>query len=267
MRVKVKTIILLAMCLVIIGGGFWHREKYGISQNEIEESTIKENDAVVDSSAELNIEFTEMETAKVCEFLYRNMSFLNVDQNPDNSIPEKLEKVLGDNLLAGTLVDFLASNSSRYLILSESEIEECIQQDNSGVLWSFQQTEGTGEDEWIRFERDGDIVIRQKSDNSEYMYYKFPKQNDSNEYGWGLYAFGSSEEYYFLNWENEDYLITIRKDNENKIKGIATYCMFTDSIYGWLLYQEIVDTDIFRQYITYVQNGNDFVGSSIPSYY
>ena len=178
-----------------------------------------------------------------------------------------MEKLLGEKLLDGTLIDFLTANSSDSTVLTEEEIGECVQQDTANVLWSFRQEEGKPEDEWIRFGRDGDIIVRQRLNDEKCIYYKFPKQNASSSYEWGLYAFGSGEEHYFLDWESEDYLVTVKRNAQKELIGIATYCMFADWIYGWQLYQEIDGEEIFRQYTAYVQNGTKYVGSAEPEYY
>lgn len=86
-----------------------------------------------------------------------------------------------------------------------------IRKDTSGVLESFYYEYIEGGEEWFLFGRDNDIIVRQKIDNEKYpyCYYKFPCEGGG--YGGALRAYGKNEDYYFISWEDDDYLLVTKR--------------------------------------------------------
>lgn len=73
------------------------------------------------------------------------------------------------------------------------------------------------------------------------IYYKFPYLGEE-EYGTALPAYGKTSDYYFIQWEEEDYLIvTWRESSGETVDGVSVYSMLGDSLIGMVL---CLDKDI-----------------------
>lgn len=175
-------------------------------------------------------------------------------ENPENSVPEDLTEELSTALQNDTLEDYMAEMSAEYVLLQEDEIIQYIREDTSGVLESFCDYIEGGE-EWFLFERDRDIIVRQKIDNEEYpyRYYKFPCED--GVYDMALCAYGKTEDYFFISWGDDDYLV-VTKRAEGQVNGLAVYHMFDPVFIGWILgLEKTSDGEIEVSYYTYVTNG------------
>ena len=147
------------------------------------------------------------------------------NENPENSVPEELTEELSTALQNKTLEAYVAEISAEYVLLQENEIMQYIRKDTSGVLESFYYEYIEGGEEWFLFGRDNDIIVRQKIDNEKYpyCYYKFPCEG--GVYGGALRAYGKKEDYYFISWEDDDYLL-VTKRAEGQVNGLAVYQMY-----------------------------------------
>lgn len=63
----------------------------------------------------------------------------------------------------------------------------------------------------------------------------------------------ADDEFCFLAWEDIDYLVTIRRSADGRIRRVSTHCLLADSVYnGWILRQQITeDGDITETCLHY----------------
>lgn len=158
------------------------------------------------------------------------------DEDPDNSVPAELVQTLSAALQNDAIEACMADLSAKYVLLEEDEVMQCIWEDTSWILESFYRDHIEGGEEWFLFARDNDIIVRQESDDEDYLYcyYIFPCEGDG--YGAALCAYGKDEDCFFISWEDEDYL-AVTKRAEGPIQGIAVYNMnmSDDNATGWIL--------------------------------
>ncbi len=188
------------------------------------------------------------------------------NENPENSVPEELTEELSTALQNNTLEAYVAEISAEYVLLQENEIMQYIRKDTSGVLESFYYEYIEGGEEWFLFGRDNDIIVRQKIDNEKYpyCYYKFPCEG--GVYGGALRAYGKNEDYYFISWEDDDYLL-VTKRAEGQVNGLAVYQMYGYALIGWILgLEKTSDGEVEVTYYTYVGNGNYVWGERFLDY-
>lgn len=188
------------------------------------------------------------------------------NENPENSVPEELIEALSTALQNDTLEDYAAEISAEYVLLQEDDVLRYIRRDTSGLLESFQHEYIKGGEEWFLFERDNDIIVRQKIDNEEYpyCYYKFPHEGET--YGWGLRAYGKNEDYYFISWEDDDYLLVTKRAG-GQVNGIAVYQMYGYALIGWILgLEKTSDGEIEVTFYTYTSSGSGVQGTRYLDY-
>lgn len=188
------------------------------------------------------------------------------NENPENSVPEELTEELSAALQNNTLEDYVAEIPAEYILLQEDEVMQCIREDTSGVLESFYYEYAEGGEEWFLFGRDNDMIVRQKIDNEKYpyCYYKFPCEG--RVYGVALRAYGKNEDYYFISWEDDDYLLVTKKE-EGQVNGLAVYQMYGYALTGWILgLEKTSDGEVEVSYYTYVNNGNYVWGERFLDY-
>ncbi len=181
-------------------------------------------------------------------------------------VPEELTEELSTALQNNTLEAYVAEISAEYVLLQENEIMQYIRKDTSGVLESFYYEYIEGGEEWFLFGRDNDIIVRQKIDNEKYpyCYYKFPCEG--GVYGGALRAYGKNEDYYFISWEDDDYLL-VTKRAEGQVNGLAVYQMYGYALIGWILgLEKTSDGEVEVTYYTYVGNGNYVWGERFLDY-
>lgn len=197
----------------------------------------------------------------------QNVGFLaRENENPENSVPEELTEELSTALQNNTLEDYVAEISAEYVLLQENEIMQYIRKDTSGVLESFYYEYIEGGEEWFLFGRDNDIIVRQKIDNEKYpyCYYKFPCEG--GVYEAALRAYGKNEDYYFISWEDDDYLL-VTKRAEGQVNGLAVYQMYGYALIGWILgLEKTSDGGVEVTYNSYVSNGNYIRGERFLDY-
>lgn len=178
------------------------------------------------------------------------------DENPDNSVPEELVQTLSAALQNDTFEACMADLSTEYVLLREDEVTQYVWEDTSWVLDSFYRDYTEGSEEWFLSTRN-DIIVRQETNNEDYpyCYYKFPCQGDG--YGAALCAYGKNEDYFFISWEDEDYLVVTGRA-EGQVQGIAVYNMFDDGLTGWILgLEKQPDGEVEVTYYTYDPNGSE----------
>jgi len=172
---------------------------------------------------------------------YRYYSWLETKEPPLPGYMEKLGNVLGEQLKAGTLPGFLKEHDSGCRELSFDEILEKITADQNGVLKQYYISGKQPGDEWLCLENSEDIWIRQRCEQDGtpcWNYYRFPCAGDG--YITALDASSPCEEFYFLAWEDTDYLVTVSRNKEGDITAVSTHCLLADSAYnGWILRQTL----------------------------
>lgn len=132
-------------------------------------------------------------------------------ENPENSVPEELVETLSAALQNDTFEACMAELAAGYRLLREDEVTQYVWEDTSWKLASFCRDYIRGDEEWFLFAGDNDIIVRRETgyEDYPYCYYKFPCEGD--EYGTGLYAYGKNEDYFFISWENVDYLAVTKR--------------------------------------------------------
>ncbi len=186
--------------------------------------------------------------------------------NPENSVPEEMIQALSTALQNNTLEEYLAEISAEYALLSEDEIKRYVRKDSNGILESFYIEYMEGGGEWFLFGRDNDIIVRQKTDQEEYpyCYYKFSCQDE--RYGSALRAYGKNEDYFFISWEDDDYLV-VTKRADGQVNGIAVYQMHGYTFIGWILgLEKTSGGGVEKTFYTYVSNGNYIQGTFFLDY-
>lgn len=247
--------------LICIWGATWSNLKEGrhSKKNEAEESqqvsTRAEEEAAEQPSETMRL------YPRTSPF-YGGIGFFQRTDNPENTIPEDMIEGLRDALQRGEIVDYAGDILADYIRMSEEEILQHVRADTSGILESYfcdLMKEGA---EWFLFSRDGDIMVREKTDKEgyEYVYYKFPNEGDG-VYGMGLPAYGKTSHYFFIQWGDEDYLMVIRSEGSGEtIDGIGVYYMLGYSLIGIVLCLDSNTDDV--RFLSY------FIGSksSLPDY-
>lgn len=161
---------------------------------------------------------------------------------------KELAAVLEEQLSAeqskeGALPAFFHEHASDCRELSFEEIRELIAADQQGVLKQYYISAKKPEDKWLYFDKSQGIWIQQSylyEGVRYWVYYHFP--HGQTGYSAALDAASSNEEYYFLAWEDIDYLITVDRDSNGRITGLSTHCLLDDTIYnGWILRQTLKD--------------------------
>lgn len=172
---------------------------------------------------------------------YQYHSWLEPKEPPLPDYIEELGNVLAEQLKAGTLPGFLEEHASSYRELSVGESLNEIAADQNGVLKQFYISGKQPGDQWLCLEDSRDIWIRQscESEGTAYWkYYRFP--HAENGYLAALDAISTCEEYFFLDWKNTYYLVTIGRNQEGDITAVSTHCLMADSVYnGWILDQTL----------------------------
>ena len=81
-----------------------------------------------------------------------------------------------------------------------------------------------------------------------------------------LRAYGKNEDYYFISWDDEDYLLVTKRE-EGQVNGIAVYHMFDYTYIGWILVLEKQpDGEIKVTYYNYIFSGSGVQGERFPDY-
>ena len=168
---------------------------------------------------------------------YCHYSQLETEEPPLPSYMEALGNMLTEQLKAGTLPELLAEHAAGCRELTFEEKLEKMTDDQNGVLKQYYISGKRPGDEWICLEDSGDIWIRQRREQDGvpcWIYYRFPHTGDG--YSTALDAGSTSEEFYFLAWEDTDYLVTVSRDSRGNISAVSTHCLLADTVYnGWIL--------------------------------
>lgn len=185
---------------------------------------------------------------------YQYHSWLEAKEPPLPAYIEKLGNALEGQLKAGTLPGFLEEHASDYRELSFWESLEAIAADQNGVLKQYYISGKQSGDQWLCLEDSGDIWIRQacESEGTAYWkYYRFPHEGEG--YLAALDAVSTCEEYFFLDWEDTDYLVTVVRNRKGDITAVSTHCLMADSVYnGWILDQTLEENgDVTMECRTY----------------
>lgn len=154
------------------------------------------------------------------------------EEGPVEDVPEDLLLELLAALQNDTLEDFLAGVSAEYTLLREEEAMEYMRKEASGILEScyYDYMEEGGE--WFLFGRDNGIIVRQKTgyEKYPYCYYMFPCEGKL--YGPAIRVYGKNEDYWFIGWEDNDYLVVTRRE-EGQVEGIAVYLRYRATQSQW----------------------------------
>ena len=85
------------------------------------------------------------------------------------------------------------------------------------------------------------------------------------EYGTALPAYGKTSDYYFIQWEEEDYLMVTRRESSGEtVDGVGVYSMLGYSLIGTVL---CLDKDIDTvRFLSYVFAGTQPYDMRLPDY-
>lgn len=172
---------------------------------------------------------------------YQYHSWLETMEPPLPAYIQDLGNTLAEQLKAGTLPGFLEEHASDYRELSFGESLAEIAADQNGVLKQYYISGKQPGDTWLYLEDSGDIWIRQScesEDTAYWKYYRFPHGGEG--YLAALDAVSTCDEYFFLNWKDTDYLVTVVRNQKGDITAVSTHCLMADSVYnGWILDQTL----------------------------
>lgn len=195
-----------------------------------------------------------------------SLGFMDETYNPDKTFKEELIKGLQDALQRRDIAGYAADIAADYKQMSEEEIRQHVQRDDSQILASYYYGVMGEDAEWFLFNRDEDIIVREKTDEEgfEYVYYKFPYLGEG-EYGTALPAYGKTSDYYFIQWEEEDYLMVTRRESSGEtVDGVGVYSMLGYSLIGTVL---CLDKDIDTvRFLSYVFAGTQPYDMRLPDY-
>lgn len=210
--------------------------------------------------------YTNSVVASVGFLARKDITTAHVEENPENSVPEELIQALSEALENNDIEEYAAEISAEYVPMQENEIMHYIREDTSGILENFYYDFPGGNREWFLFERDNDIIVRRKIENEEYpwCYYKFPCKG--GEYGMALRAYGKNEDYFFISWEDDDYLLVTKRE-DGQVNGIAVYQMYGYALIGWILgLEKTPDGEAEVRFYTYSTSGSGVVTTSFLDY-
>ena len=123
-------------------------------------------------------------------------------------------------------------------------------------------------EQWLLLSGTKTIFIRRPLENNTYEYYGFWVNEESKTFSYlpAMRALGLNEDYYLIEYEEKEYLITTKHDGEELI-GLATYCMKDDALYGRVLYQEKTrEGELKTKYWGYTQYGEKHDATYWPEY-
>lgn len=184
--------------------------------------------------------------------------------NSENDVPEELLRILSTALQNNTLDDCAAEMSAEYAALRENEIWRHIWEDTSGTLESFYYDDLEGGGEWFLFERDNDIIVRQKTDHEEYPYCYYKFSCKGRVYDAAFRAYGKNGDFFFISWGDDDYLLVTRRAG-GQVKGIAVYQMGGHDLIGWISVLEKTSAgEIEAAFYHYVSRGKHVREASFP---
>lgn len=252
--------------LICISGLVWSN----LQENEHGERRETKESQLIDDNVEEEID-TEQPSKTMRLYsetvpFYGGIGFLEETENPNNLIPEDIIEKLQSALQKDEIIEYAASIQADYIPISNGDILQYVQADTSGTLETYFYDVMKEDAEWFLFFRDGDIMIREKTDKEgyEYVYYKFPCKGDG-VYGIGLRAYGKTSDYFFIQWDDEDYLMVTRSETFGEtIDGIGVYQMLGKSFLGAVLCLDKNSSE--PRFLSYVSNGNFTYGPSLPDY-
>lgn len=143
-----------------------------------------------------------------------------------------------------TWESFLKEYLRSYRVMTQVEKEDYAHRDESGILDCYIREMGI-DDLWILYTSthgSQDIFIRRPyaEEEGKYIYYIFEtfwQQEERIYYNQALRALGS-DEFYFLQCDQEDFFVLIDHTDDNKLKGIAAH-KFEDGEQQTILYFKV----------------------------
>lgn len=142
---------------------------------------------------------------------------------------ERLEAACVEAIEGNEWEIFMEEHSAAYSIMTQEEKEDYAKYDVSGKL-DFYMLEQEKEDKWYLMFSDyemSDIIVRvlDVDEKDRYIYYMFTVAWGKGEriyYNNAVRALGS-DEYYFLQYEKETYLVLIDRTEQGDLKGVAIH--------------------------------------------
>lgn len=198
---------------------------------------------------------------------YAGLTFVE-DPHRCSEIPAELENILGEALINGTIQEFVDENEISCQVLSVDEQRNCAEKDSAGVLKEFLSNDPANADLWFIFPDTSTIFIRQPLEDGKYAYYGFwvNKETKSFSYLPAMRALGLEPDYFFIRYEEKEYLITTKRD-EKEIIGLATYYMHGKAVYGGVFYQEKTGQgSLVTKYWGYTTYGEKHAATYWPEY-
>ena len=173
------------------------------------------------------------------------------EKNAPKDLPNALENEIKKILAEDSFYEFIEKYQIEYRQLSDVEKQEYSMTDETGLLAYYYLDElKTRDDAWFVADDTGDLMIQQCGHGRDAYFMR---------------AVGLNEEFYMIRWNEETYLVTT-KHSEDKVTGIAVYCMHGEDSYGWLMYQEKTGNDeIMTRYYSYIEDPKE-TGTYWPEY-
>ena len=186
------------------------------------------------------------------------------EKNAPKDLPNALENEIKKILAEDSFYEFIEKYQIEYRQLSDVEKQEYSMTDETGLLAYYYLDElKTRDDAWFVADDTGDLMIQHEEDGGKYSYYNYQCEHGRDAYF--MRAVGLNEEFYMIRWNEETYLVTT-KHSEDKVTGIAVYCMHGEDSYGWLMYQEKTGNDeIMTRYYSYIEDPKE-TGTYWPEY-
>lgn len=185
------------------------------------------------------------------------------EKNAPKDLPHALETEIKKILAEDSFYEFIEKYQIAYRQLSEAEKQEYGMTDETGLLAYYLDELKTRDDAWFAADDTGDLMIQHEQEGGKYAYYNYQCGHGRDSYF--LRAVGLNEEFYMIRWKGETYLVTT-KHNEDKVTGIAVYCMHGVDSYGWLMYQEKTGNgQIMTRYYSYIEDPEG-TGTYWPEY-
>ena len=204
------------------------------------------------------------EKTKYC-FNDANMRFVE-ESSVKGRIPDELELQLEMVLVQNKVEEFVEKYKTDYHVLSQKEKEYYIQNYDDGKLTKYCEEFDEEIDDWFTYNNlDNVCIIRHAIEDNRYVYFKYyPKEiiEGIEEPALILRALGDNEEYYFIEWDKQIYLLTTIKEDE-KLVGIVIYSS-GDWYYGSAVYKGIKNKDIETTYFCYAYDPKQ-MGSYWPN--
>lgn len=188
---------------------------------------------------------------------------------------EELIEILSNALVEGRIEETLQEMEYKVEPLTDEEIQRIAQKDTYGWLNELIQLSNKEEDEvrWYaveQSERERYVVLQYVPEDEGYVTYETYKCNiyeDGTMHSWGGWyeAYADNEEFWFITYNDWNYLCTPKRNANGEIEGIAVHIYEFKDYNGSSVYIEYANEIIVKDYAIVVAPMGD-VGDPVPDY-